>query len=1373
MSFIAYLATDRARALAAGRELPNHAHGAALFADISGFTPLTDVLARELGQRRGAEELAHYLNTVYAALITEIQRYAGIAVAFSGDAVTCWFDDQGPGPRAQGDAALRAVACAFALQQAMQQVAEIRTPGGQTITLALKVAIASGNVRRLLVGSPTYQRLDVLAGETMLRLAMTEHQAQAGDIVMDAESAALLGAVLTIGEWREAEPIGGRVAVITSLDQHAASSLAEPADGVASAPELSFEQARPLLLPAIAERLERGHGDMPTELRPVVALFLRFATLDYDADETAGVQLDAYLGWAQHVVARYGGALLDLSIGDKGSYLYAAFGALIAHENDAERALRAALTLQAPPPELAFASLPQIGIARGTMRTGAYGGSGRLTYGVLGDAVNVAARLMQAAPAGQIFVRDAVEMAGADVFAWQGLPPLRVKGKPRPIAVFRLLHAREQAAPEFFQGELVGRAAELERLVNAVQPLFAGQFAGVAVVSGEAGVGKSRLVFALRQQLESRSPVTWAYCPSDEILRGSLRPFATWLRAYSGQSAEHSEAENRARFDVGLDGLIAELREENGIHGDGQIGRSGEADTAHRADTSNGQPATGNGQRTTDNKNIAAELNRTRSFLGALLGLRAEGSLYEQLEPKLRGENTLLALTALIRAESMRQPLVLELEDAHWLDDDSQTLLMNLTRSLAGYPVAILCAARPDDQGRPFAPPLAENAPVCVVEVDTLSFDGTRTLAMQVLHSAVDDELAQLVFERTNGNPFFTEQLLLDLRERHVLTTKNTKDELAEALTITTFAPTFDQQRIAEIPDTLNSLLVARLDRLDAPVREVVQTASVLGREWALPILAAMRSGDSGLPPKVRVAEAGQIWSPLSERDYLFRHVLLRDAAYGMQLQAQRRELHERAAHAIEQEYAENLAPHYAALAYHTRQAEDRERERRYARLAGDAAQAAFANEAARAYYTRLSYLLNEPAEHADVHLQLGLVLARMGQWEAAETHYRQTLEYTVPQSTQTARAYTALGKLWSLRGDYSIATNWFEQAQIVYEALHDDTGLSMVLMEIGHVLCNQGEYGVAQQQLEKALKLARARNDKRHIALALNNLGMVAKHQSYFGAARELYQESLILMREIGFKQGVAATLNNLGSVSLAQHDNVVAQAFYHQSLTMLREIGDRLSAAVVLSNLGGGAYDRGDYVVAQSLSNQSLVLQRELGDKRGMALSLHNLGLAALGQGDISAAESLLEQGLQLRRDINDKQGIVLALYSLGFVALRQDCHAKAHALYRESLILKRELGDKTGIVEIFAGLASVAVAKNDEAHGVRLASAAQALTTALEYSLDHMDQHMFDETLASARAQLGEVAFTTAWTEGQIMRLEDAITLALAAEPNVASA
>ena len=175
-NLLAYIPMGRRHAMAAGRELPDRTQGAALFADISGFTPLTEAPVRELGPQRGAEELTRYLNLVYDALINELHKWGGSAISFAGDAVTCWFD---------GDSGLCAAACALGMQQTMSAFSDVRTPFGSSVSLSMKASVAAGPARRFLVGDPDIRVIDALAGGTLERLAAGEKLAERGEVILD------------------------------------------------------------------------------------------------------------------------------------------------------------------------------------------------------------------------------------------------------------------------------------------------------------------------------------------------------------------------------------------------------------------------------------------------------------------------------------------------------------------------------------------------------------------------------------------------------------------------------------------------------------------------------------------------------------------------------------------------------------------------------------------------------------------------------------------------------------------------------------------------------------------------------------------------------------------------------------------------------------------------------------------------------------------------------------------------------------------------------------------------------------------------------------------------------------------------------------
>ena len=384
----AYLPQDRCRALARNAALPDRSAGAVLFADISGFTPLAETLAQTLGPRRAAEELTVHLNAVYDALIREVEVWGGSVIAFAGDAITCWFD---------ADAGLHATASALAMQNAMTRFATIRVADGREISLVVKTSVVAGPARRFVTGDPAIRLLDILAGHTLERLAATAAVTKRGEVVLDESTAVALADQVEVREWRSGAGPEGRFGLIERLartvNAEAPARLASPAE----------ELTRPWLIPDVYARLRAGLGEFLTELRPAVALFLKFEGID-DDDEAAGDKLNAFVCWIQRLLQPYEGFLLDLNVGDKGSYLYCAFGAPIAHEDDTRRALHVAAKLRRAPAEFPFLRTVQIGISRGTMRTGAYGGSTRRTYGVLGDDVNLAARLMEKATPGEVLV---------------------------------------------------------------------------------------------------------------------------------------------------------------------------------------------------------------------------------------------------------------------------------------------------------------------------------------------------------------------------------------------------------------------------------------------------------------------------------------------------------------------------------------------------------------------------------------------------------------------------------------------------------------------------------------------------------------------------------------------------------------------------------------------------------------------------------------------------------------------------------------------------------------------------------------------------------------------------------------------------------
>lgn len=462
-----FIPMDRRQALAQGLTLPPETLGSALFADISGFTALTEQLAIDLGLQRGAEEIIRHLNRVFTVLIDEVHKHGGSVIGFAGDAITCWFDDRDLAGAPRASASLeRAVAAAVAMQNTMAQFAAIATPSGGSIGLEMKVAVASGAARRFVTGTGTTHEIDVLAGGTLEVLAEAEHAANRREIVVATTGIDFLAERIAIEEMRE----GDKFALVNGVRGDVAP---EPWPELTT-DALSDELARPWLLPEVYEKVRAGKSDLLSELRPVTALFVKFDGINFDQDVNAPLKFDRFIRWVEEVIAPKNGSIIQVTVGDKGSYFYAVFGAPVAYSGDVQSSVEAALALAAPPPDLDYITRLQMGLASGQMRVGAYGGTASRTYGALGDKANLAARLMMAA--GKATTRTSVLCDESVVWALQGqfefesLPSINVKGKSEPVSFYRPTgRTRGFAAPIAPRGPADGIAFRMDELTSAEQ----------------------------------------------------------------------------------------------------------------------------------------------------------------------------------------------------------------------------------------------------------------------------------------------------------------------------------------------------------------------------------------------------------------------------------------------------------------------------------------------------------------------------------------------------------------------------------------------------------------------------------------------------------------------------------------------------------------------------------------------------------------------------------------------------------------------------------------------------------------------------------------------------------------------------------------
>ncbi|HEU5101006.1 MAG TPA: adenylate/guanylate cyclase domain-containing protein, partial [Roseiflexaceae bacterium] len=503
--------------------------GSLLCADLSGFTGLTEQLATQ--GREGVEELSTIINRLFGALLEEIALYGGIVLKFSGDALTVFFD------QAQVGTQHRALACAaaFALQRRIAAFAALETSSGQQ-TLRLRIGVHSGRIFLAALGDDLRRELFV-AGADVNRANQVQERALPGEVLISPEM--LDG----LGQARSADRSNGFVHLLEPpssvplVVSQAPLDLPDPAD-LATALTLATQitRLRPFLPKDFPQRfIDVGHRNAPGEFRPVTVVFINFYSFSEllrhcEGAETLAVRaVNAYYTRVQKIIHSYGGNVNKLDVGSFGERLLALFGAPVAHEDDPQRAVQAALALRPAlreanreiadlfaaaerrplkdNGELAFSGLDQrIGIAAGTVFAGLVGGPYRREYTVIGQTVNLAARLMAIGESDQVLLGPTVWRAVQSDIALQHLPPRLLKGIPEPVSAALALRTIEQAAdPPVAQSlPLVGRTAELAALRARLSQALSGS-GNVVALSGEAGIGKSRLAQEILHDAASQS----------------------------------------------------------------------------------------------------------------------------------------------------------------------------------------------------------------------------------------------------------------------------------------------------------------------------------------------------------------------------------------------------------------------------------------------------------------------------------------------------------------------------------------------------------------------------------------------------------------------------------------------------------------------------------------------------------------------------------------------------------------------------------------------------------------------------------------------------------------------------------------------------
>ncbi|MDQ3399641.1 MAG: AAA family ATPase [Chloroflexota bacterium] len=843
-------------------------------------------------------------------------------------------------------------------------------------------------------------------------------------------------------------------------------------------------------------------------------------------------------------IRHYEGTLARLM----GDAVLAYFGAPVAHEDDPERAILAALEMRRAAAaysdrlraERGIGELGiRIGINTGLAVLGEAGRSQGIEYTAMGDAVNVAARLQAAASEGGIVVGESTHRAAAEAFEFRPLDEIEVRGRSARVRAYEVLGPRSHS-DRARDVPLVGRQAELAILRSALDELRMGRGRVIAIV-GEAGLGKSRLLDELRREWEG----DWSDARGQSY--GASRPFLflrQHLRHWSG--ASDGEAPDEVREKVRA--LAAEE---------------------------------------------APDPDAARAAVDALFAVDAVETS-DIAGQALRDEILALVERVIVRRFASL-PAVVCCDDLHWSDPSSVDLLVRAFGAAESVPVLFLCTFRPDRQSPAWRlrQTVETELPHLWTEVALAplpAVDGGELLARTLRGADLPKALRERILERAEGNPFFIEEIVRALIQEGIV------ERAADG----TWKVERDSAEV-RLPETIQSVVTARIDRLDESARRTLQSAAVIGRTFARPVLARVSGADGQLDRDLATLQRVDLIrevARLPERVFAFRHALTQEAAYGSILQRRRREMHLSVALTLEELHADGLEDYAGVIGRHYREAGDA-RAVSHLRSAGDRAMRLYALEDAIARYSEALDALGKVQTGAATVIAL----------------------------------YEGRGRAYELRGDHASAyADWEKLEALGRERGDRKMELSGLARRITLHATPTARRDVeeAGRLNEQALPLARELADPELLARSLWNQMQITSWRSDEVAALAIGREAAAVARAAGLRELLAFILNDTARRAGNGASNDEIERNLIEAGEIFRQLGNKPMLADNLSTRSYLAAFRGDYDTALASSAEALRVSVETDNPWGRAFSRFGIGHVYFDRGDWGAAIAGLEEAL-----------------------------------------------------------------------------------------------------------------------------------------------
>ncbi|MBM3236230.1 zinc-ribbon domain-containing protein [Candidatus Poribacteria bacterium] len=869
---------------------------------------------------------------------------------------------------------------------------------------------------------------------------------------------------------------------------------------------------------SLADRLFAGAKQMQGEYRLVTAIF---ADISGSSGMARNMPLEQYVDTMNNcfktmvdiISIKYEGSI-NRFIGD---CVLAFFGAPITHENDAERAILAALDIRADVKKLNLNV--SIGINTGITYVGEMGSDLYLERSAWGPDVDFAKRLQDAAGPGRILIGTSTYRSTRKAFDFESPVEIEVKGMDKRQTAYPVLRFKEH--PEKLRGleglraRMIGREREFSDLKEAADSLINGRGSIVTII-GEAGLGKSRLASELKLYLKDKE-VSWYEGRSISIGQTvSYWPFLDILRTYLNLSDSDTEAQVAMKLKEAMTELFPNRHDD------------------------------------------------ILPFIGNLLSVKLGDELDDRLRyfsPEQIRHQTLMRLKDVFTEIARQKPLLLILEDLHWGDDLSFDLISLLMDELTANPLLLLCIYRPEKEHRCWQ--LGDVASrKCLdryteITLKKLTSSQSRELVESLL--AIDnlpESTKTMILRKSEGNPFFIEEVIRYLIDRGIVYREGDRWKATSEI---------DQ---IDVPDTIQSVVLSRVDRLASETKYVLQCASVIGRLFRYRLLDHISQQERDLERHLSELEDKELIleeRTVPEKEYSFKHALTQETTYQGILQQRRREFHLKVAQGIEALYRERLEEYYEELAYHYGKSPDKSKALEYLQKAGKKCFDAYAMPEAIKYYTDAIGLAHEIAVDkemiAELYQQRGEARKLIGEYEEQIEDYKEALKYTANKDYR-AMLYGEIASTYrGFRADVKNATDYANLGRLELEGAGESKWTVTTYANIGIIMDYTGNEA-REAFFSKGVEIAQRIGDKEGLLHLYRRILSAHRHSD-----DSTFEKLLALTSEVENPYILSECYHAIGTVNERRGNITEALAFYHQAL----ELEERYSEVRGLSGACG----------------------------------------------------------------------------------------------------------------------------------------------------------------------------------------------------------